>query len=284
MMPNMDGIETLQRLRAETDGPNIKTPAICLTANAISGAREEYLAAGFDDYLTKPIDAVKLEEMMIRYLPPEKILAPDSDSEPEQKTELPEWLYGIDELDVEAGLKHCGDEEAYLDSLKIYGSYSAAGADEIAGFWRVRDIANTTVKVHALKSTSRAIGAESLGTLAEKLELAGKSGDESVLDADLAGLLERYRALGAALSPLYAPAKNAQDDKELPIISENELREAYNSIRECAMSLDSEGALYALDYLNGFRLPESERQRSEQLRDAVNDFDWDRVNEILAKI
>ena len=286
MMPNMDGIETLQRLHAETEGPNIKTPAVCLTANAISGAREEYLAAGFDDYLTKPIDAVKLEEMLIHYLPPEKIITPDSESsttvEPEQKTELPEWLYGIDELDVKAGLKHCGDEEAYLDTLKIYGGYSATGADEIAGFWRVRDIANTTVKVHALKSTSRAIGAESLGTLAEKLEFAGKAGDEAVLDAELAGLLERYRALGAALSPLYALAKNAQDEKDLPIISENELREAYNSIRECALNLDADGAVYALDYLNGFRLPEDDVKRVEQLRNAIDDFDWDRVNEILA--
>ena len=60
------------------------------------------------------------------------------------------------------------------------------------------------------------------------------------------------------------------------------MREAYNSIRECALSLDSDGALYALDYLNGFRLSESEMQRVEKLRSAVNDFDWDRVNEILA--
>ena len=104
-----------------------------------------------------------------------------------------------------------------------------------------------------------------------------------MLDSDLAGLLERYRALGAALSPLYDPAKNAQDKKQLPSISESELHEAYSSIRECALSLDVEGALYALDYLNGFSLSDSETQRVEQLRNAVNDFDWDRVDEILAK-
>ncbi len=109
MMSEMDGIETLPRLRADTEGLNIKTPAIRLTANAISGAREEYLAVGFDDYLTKPIDAVKLEEMLIHYLPPEKILAPDSNAEPEQKIEIPEWLYKIDEVDINAGLKHCGE-------------------------------------------------------------------------------------------------------------------------------------------------------------------------------
>ena len=50
------------------------------------------------------------------------------------------------------------------------------------------------------------------------------------------------------------------------------------------MSCDAEGAIYALDYLNGFRLSESDKQRVEQLRSAVNDFDWDKVNEILAKI
>ena len=283
MMPNMDGIETLHRLRSETEGANIRTTVICLTANAISGAREKYLAEGFDDYLTKPIDPVKLEEMMMHYLPPEKLHAPDSESKPEQKTKLPDWLYGIEELDINAGLKHCGDEAAYLDTLKIYGSYSATGADEIEGFWRVRDIANTTVKVHALKSTSRAIGAESLGTLAEKLELAGKAGDEAVLDAELSGLLERYRALGAALSPLYAPAENAHDGEELSIISEKELQEAYNSILECAFSLDVEGAFYALDYLSGFSLSESDMHRVEQLRSALNNFDWDLVNEILTK-
>ena len=292
MMPNMDGIETLHRLRAETEGLNVKTAAICLTANAISGAREWYLAEGFDDYLTKPIDAVKLEEMLTHYLPPEKLLAPSSveTDETEKKIELPDWLQKIDELDINAGLKHCGDEDAYLDTLKIYGSYSATGADEIEKLWSVRDIANTTVKVHALKSTSRAIGAESLGSLAEKLEFAGKAGNVSALDAELSGLLERYRALGAALSPLYAPAKNPQKGNEndrtiindLPIISENELREAYNSIRECALSLDTEGAVYALDYLEGFRLSESDMNRVEQLRRAVDDFDWDRVNEILA--
>ena len=225
----------------------------------------------------------------MHYLPPEKLLAPSS-VETEKKIELPDWLQKIDELDINAGLKHCGDEDAYLDTLKIYGSYSLTGADDIENLWSVRDIVNTTVKVHALKSTSRAIGAESLGSLAEKLEFAGKAGDESALDAELSGLLERYRALGAALSPLYAPAKNPQKGNEndhtiindLPIISENELREAYNSIRECALSLDTEGAVYALDYLEGFRLSKSDMNRVEQLRRAVDDFDWDRVNEILA--
>ena len=74
MMPGKDGIELLHDLRA-LDDPNKNTPAVCLTANAISGAREFYINAGFDDYLTKPIDPNNLEETIIQYLPSEKIIS-----------------------------------------------------------------------------------------------------------------------------------------------------------------------------------------------------------------
>jgi signal transduction histidine kinase/CheY-like chemotaxis protein len=77
MMPDKDGIETLKEMKACTDTPNQKTPIICLTANAISGMREMYLEAGFDDYLTKPIDTVKLENMLLKYLPENLIEKPD---------------------------------------------------------------------------------------------------------------------------------------------------------------------------------------------------------------
>ena len=73
MMPGKDGIETLHELRSSYGNPNSKVPAICLTANAVAGAREGYIAEGFDDYLTKPVDSERLEELLIKYLPKEKI-------------------------------------------------------------------------------------------------------------------------------------------------------------------------------------------------------------------
>ncbi len=87
MMPDKDGIETLQEMRACADTPNQKTPMICLTANAVSEMREMYLEAGFDDYLTKPIDTEKLEDMLLRYLPPDLVEQPTDESEPEKKDE-----------------------------------------------------------------------------------------------------------------------------------------------------------------------------------------------------
>lgn len=67
-MPDKDGIETIKEMKECTDTPNAKTPVICLTANAVSGMREMYINAGFDDYLTKPIDTGRLENMLLTYL------------------------------------------------------------------------------------------------------------------------------------------------------------------------------------------------------------------------
>ena len=92
MMPEMDGVETLRELK-KLPGLAGK-PYIALTANSISGAREMYLAAGFSDYLTKPVDSKKLEKLIIEYLPPEKVKAPTAAENTDQSTqsELPAVL------------------------------------------------------------------------------------------------------------------------------------------------------------------------------------------------
>ena len=83
-MPGMGGIEMLKELRSRTDNPNSTKPCIVLTANAIAGAREQYMKEGFEDYLSKPIDAAELEKTLIRYLPDEKIIISRTRIESEQ--------------------------------------------------------------------------------------------------------------------------------------------------------------------------------------------------------
>lgn len=70
LMPNMDGIETFENIKALGDEcPNSETPVIVLTANAVAGVKEEYLEKGFADYLSKPLDGEELENMLMKYLP-----------------------------------------------------------------------------------------------------------------------------------------------------------------------------------------------------------------------
>ncbi len=73
MMPEMDGVETLQSMCQIEEYAQNPSVVIALTANAIVGAKEEYLQAGFEDYLSKPIDSMQLEQLIRRYLSPELI-------------------------------------------------------------------------------------------------------------------------------------------------------------------------------------------------------------------
>ncbi len=72
-MPGMDGNETLKRMRELDDNMSENAPVISLTANVSANARDEYLSAGYRDYLAKPISLKELEDMLFYYLPPEKI-------------------------------------------------------------------------------------------------------------------------------------------------------------------------------------------------------------------
>ncbi len=204
MMPDKDGIETLKEMKAITDTQNTLTPVICLTANAISGMREMYTNAGFDDYLTKPIDAERLETMLMQYLPDDKVtcVSGDDDIDEDEDQALPDFLYDIKEIDTDSGLNYCGDGESYVDALMMYMGSAEKKAEEIEKYRAAGDIKNVTIKVHALKSASRSIGALELGEFAERLEKAGDSGDQETLYQELDKLLLRYRQLARDLEPL----------------------------------------------------------------------------------
>ena len=88
MMPEMDGIETLARMKKMLDSPNKNTPVIMLTANALTGMREEYLRQGFQDYISKPIQGGRLESLLLKYLPGDKVrVNSDLAKQPAQKND-----------------------------------------------------------------------------------------------------------------------------------------------------------------------------------------------------
>ena len=73
-MPEMNGTEALHHIRSTAGAASVVSPVICLTADAVVGARDRYMAEGFSDYITKPVDGYELEKMLMKYLPKEKLL------------------------------------------------------------------------------------------------------------------------------------------------------------------------------------------------------------------
>lgn len=278
MMPNKDGIETLAEMRTYSETPNDKTPIICLTANAISGMREMYINAGFDDYLTKPIDPDRLEVMLLQYLPKGKI-APASGEDEDDEYVLPDFLFHLEELDVGSGLTHCGNGESYMATLKMYLDTAAKNADDIEKFWAAKDIKNTTIKIHALKSTSRVIGALELGEFAAELEKAGDAGDSDTIDKELSELLAQYRKLASDLEPL-----NIREDPEAdtrPLIKADELDEAYRTLSEFCASYDFDSVVHVVQSLERYKIPEDEATRVDAIIKAVDNFDYEMIPGII---
>ncbi len=280
-MPGLDGIETLQRMQAMEENPNADTPVISLTANAVSGAREIYIRAGFDDYLTKPINSSQLEAMMLKYLPAEKISTDvQQDAPPEPDTELPGWLKEAGCLNLAEGVKHCGSAAAFMDALTVFAESVQTGADEIEGFFKNKDWENYTVKVHALKSTARVIGAEELSEKARRLENAGVNGYLEEISQDTPGLLALYRTYLERLAPLRK-AEPEPDAVEKTLIDRGQLIEAYETIRELTSSFDYDSLQFVLDSLAQYRLPREEQARYQALRQAAAVPDWERLKEVL---
>ena len=279
MMPDKDGIETLTEMHGITGTPNDKTPVICLTANAISGMREMYISAGFDDYITKPIDPDRLETMLLAYLPKEKIAPPDSDHKDDDLS-VPEFLYSVPGLDVNSGISHCGSASSYMTTLKTYLDTAENNADDIEESWMKGDIKNTTIRVHALKSTSRVIGALELGDHAEVLEKAGDKEDKDKLEKEIPILLEEYRKMAKSLEPLNENQTESNDDTK-PLISDDCLKEAYTALVEFCNAYDFDSVAHVVESLSVYSMPENEKSRYELLVKAVDNYDYDLIPGII---
>ncbi len=200
-MPQMDGIEALRNIKGQ-GGPNNDTPVICLTADAVIGAKERYLSLGFTDYLTKPIDSGALERMLRKYLPSDKMTVIEEDSsmtgtlsdrdDPEARNS---FLIQSG-IDIRKGISNSGEDEVFYRSLLAEYLYnSVEKKEQIEEFLSKEDYGNYGVQVHGLKSTSATIGATRLAEYAAALEKAAKVGDTAFIDEHHKDTMAEYERI-----------------------------------------------------------------------------------------
>ena len=178
MMPIMDGIETLHQLKEKNLCNDI--PVIMLTANAVVGAKDQYLKEGFDDYLTKPIIPEKLDKMILKHLSRELVMEGDYVKEV-QESESADNLPQLDEFDFDYAMSLLKSEEILMKTLgdvynmlehlpdKLSGLYDDIETKESLNLYRI--------EVHALKSSAAMVGAMLLSKVARLLEVASANQD-----------------------------------------------------------------------------------------------------------
>ncbi len=322
-MPEMDGLETLKRMKSMHSLCD-DVPVIALTANAISGAREEYIAAGFTDYLTKPIDSHKLELMLKKYLPPEKVSEVEAAKEKQDGAALPDdtpaWLKNQKTLDASSGITNCGSLEDYLETMKLFGEAYEDNAAEIKKFFEEGDVKNYTIRVHALKSSARIIGANELSALAAALEKAGDDGNTAKIKSDTPKLFALYKACIDAIKPAMddgagnsganegasgsvggadASADGARGDDRAATasakasggvdggsgakatLSPEEIAEVYDALKEIASSFDYDSVTFVLDDLKGKQPPADEKAHYNAVIKAAKKPDWETLKKLL---
>lgn len=199
MMPGMDGVETMQKIR-ETDTPNQLTPILLVTANALVGVEQDMLNLGFNGFVSKPIDVATLEKELLRVLPSDKLeVIPVKSKETKHKKDrkdqkgrdLVEILIAAG-INVENALKYCGDMDTYKEILTIAVNGYEPKKTAIEKYIEEEDYEQYKILVHSLKSGAANIGAEKLSEMAKNLEYAAKDGNIEYILENNQDLLDCY--------------------------------------------------------------------------------------------
>ncbi len=222
MMPIMDGVETLSIMKEERLSKD--APVIMLTAGGLRGDEERFKELGFDAYLTKPVVADKLYDLLIDLMPTGLIESRASlehlfyrentpfgatkDMNPGviRKKSLSEIF---PELNVEAGLSFCmGDEEFYMSQMEAFAD--SGKGEELTGFLEKEDFENYLISVHSLKSTAKTIGADALAEEAFALESALKEGKNEIV-------IDGHGPLKAHFEDMAADIKKGLEEYKKPV-------------------------------------------------------------------
>ncbi|MBR0253274.1 MAG: response regulator [Synergistaceae bacterium] len=280
-MPIMDGTQTMNAIKTQDDGLNHDTPIICLTADAVSGARNKYLEQGFTDYLSKPVESSTLEKALMEYLPKDKIeitTSTDENEDSNEKTELTElekFYARTDGLDYVEAIKNCANEAILSKTLQQFYNSIQNNLNDIKKFESEGDIKNYTIKVHALKSSARLIGASELSSQAMYLEDCGNNNDVDSIKDLTPDLLANYESYVAKLSPLYKQNENAE------LIPIEKLHEAYEAIKEFASMFDSDSIDGIISMLREYRIPDDEAEKFNIIASCADSADWSGLEQAL---
>lgn len=276
MMPEMDGVETLHRMRRLTDYPCKDTPVVVLTANAVAGAREQYLKEGFDDFLSKPIVPDKLENMIQKMLPEELIQTADPANMPAAKADedgCPQDLPVVEGIDWNYAWLHLPDRELLAYTLKEFYDQIDPAADALErDYERITDDAfleQYRIQVHAMKSLAATVGIVTLSGVARVLESAAKDGKINIITAMTDIFLEEWRSYRQRLQGVFGIGTEEKQE----IIDYSVIQALVEMVRISIQEMDVDRADELMRQLRSYDFPEEIGQNIKKLAGAVTSLD-----------
>lgn len=292
MMPDLDGIETLHQLLAEEENPCRSTPVVALTANALAGAKERYLAEGFFDFLSKPILPDKLEKMLRENLPAQKVLlgsapAPQKTADDHTPWEPPT----IDGIDWEYASRFTNDQNMLTATILDFYQTMDGEASQLAQLAENIESADTTkdsfakalgqyeVQVHSMKSAAGMVGAVPLSGVARLLEYAARDGKADTVARVTPAFLEEWMALRERLH-LWAGEHETEKTEAEPA----QVLELLSALESAMTDMDIDASDEIAAQLNTFHYSEPITPLMEKLFLAVTNLDNEQVKHCIDEI
>ena len=224
MMPVMDGIEATQEIRKL--GKEYETlPIIALTANAVSGVKEMFLANGFNGFLSKPISVQGLDDILREWMLSEKITrkakpktaGADMDTAGKTNDSFLDDIGKISEINSKVGLSQLsGDKNTYRNTLGIFHKRLVPECNNMTSSLDAKDLNNFMVSVHAMKSMCAIIGALSLSEAALDLETASRKGEFDFCAQRFPELREKLLSLHRKLSAIFQDEQEKTEPAKTP--------------------------------------------------------------------
>lgn len=300
MMPEMDGVETLKRLRQIYMDAEKAPAVIAFTANAVSGAREMFLREGFSEFVSKPIEGLALERVLrevlprsaIRYLDDEHAereagmgdVSPEA-SEPRRE----DRLASLEDAGIHtwSGIQYCrGDSAFYQELLVKFARNESRTGPKLDELLRREDLETYRITVHSLKSSAKTVGADLLSELAKQAEDAAKNGDAAYIRAHHGALISSYHTLAQVILRAFDQDRPVPEDaRERTVLSKDELVRELTRLQEKLSTFEEESSAALLDQMGAATyLGTPVRQLLAGVRQDVEDFEFSAASEKVAAL
>jgi len=274
MMPGMDGIDTLEQMKQK----GIESSYMVLTADAIEGAAAKMIKAGFDEYITKPVNWNRFEETLLKYIPGDKIAYISRNNSVITSDQLEMMAGSIDqsEYDVKYGLKRVNNNlEMYRKILQLFADHYEQNRDKATMMFGKGEWEGLCNAFHTLKSQALGIGGKLLGNMARVAEQKLKKGDyEYVQNAYDLLLLEwkRTKEQACLLADMIPVSEERQVEHDITFLTQK----ACNALKN-NMWLEAKEAVEEMKMYN-----EQEYLYNEILR-MIERFEFKGALEMLLK-
>ena len=290
MMPGMDGIEAVQHIRSECGENGTLPVVIALTANAMEGVRETFLANGFQDFLTKPIDRRTLHMILLKWIPDEKRIAGSGwmhSLQSDRNNYLKFQDIIIEGIDTDEVAEHYSASiEEYHELLNLYCLDGKRKLEVLQDLLEEEDYKAYGIEVHALKSASANVGAMQVSNIAREQEKAVKREDYTFVDSHAEKLLAEYEEQLEHIQK-YLDTKHtseAQKVKEKEIDKSDLLQEIQTALSDLE-DFQSKNCAHIIDtLLEEYRLETAVETKLEQIREQLKLYEDDAAEQMLREL